>query len=123
MITETIVCVILHCSRCNKAFRDDVADDYSGVMHWPNPEAITNEFNKGLGEYGGWRRFGDRFVCSRCQVSGGDSEGFADDPDARENPHPLPAAETDKVARAQAGYVSYAAVARVLHNAKAGAAS
>lgn len=121
MITEAVICVILHCSRCNKAFRDDVEDDFSGVMHWPNADAITNEFVKGAGEYGGWRRFGDRFVCSRCQVSGGDSEGFADDPAARENPRPLPPAEADKVARAQASYVSHAAVRRVLEAEEANA--
>lgn len=101
MITESIVCVILRCTRCNAAFRDEVDDDYSGVAHWKTRDDITANFNKGHGEYGGWRRFGNRFVCSDCQVS----NGYADDPDAREIPEPLPPAEADKVARVQLGYL------------------
>jgi hypothetical protein len=101
VITESIVCVILRCSRCNAAFRDEVGDDYSGVAHWETRDDITAEFNKGLGEHGGWRCFGDRVVCSRCQIT----TGYADDLDAYEVPEPLPAAEADKVARVQAGYL------------------
>lgn len=105
MILESVVCVVLHCSRCNVAFRDDSDDDYSGTAHWDNPEAIAEQFNNEHNEYGGWRRFDDRYVCSDCQVSHGDSAGFADDPNAREAEEPLPALEADKVTRTQAGYL------------------
>jgi hypothetical protein len=100
MILEPVACLILHCSRCNTPFRDDVDDDYSGVDHWPNREAILKQFKGGFGEYGGWRHFDNRYVCSRCQIS----NGYGDDQDAREVPDPLPAADADKVARVQAGY-------------------
>jgi hypothetical protein len=102
MIVESVVCVLLHCSRCNRVFREDANDEWEGVAHFDTVADITDQFAKGLGEYGGWRKFGDRFVCSRCQASHGDGVGFADDTYARENPHPLPPAEADKVARAQA---------------------
>lgn len=100
MILETVTCLILRCSRCNKAFRDDVDDDYSGVAHWGSREDIAKSFSNGFSEYGGWRRFGDRYVCSRCQIS----NGYGDDMNAREVSEPLPGVEADKVARAQAGY-------------------
>lgn len=100
MIVESIVQVILHCSRCNARFREDANDEWNDLCHWDSREDIAEQFNKGFGEYGGWRRFGDRYVCGGCQIS----NGYADDPDAREAPEPLPSAEADKVARAQAGY-------------------
>jgi hypothetical protein len=100
MILETVVCQVLHCSRCNTPFRDDVDDDYSGTTHWDNGEDIAEQFAKGLGEYGGWRCFGDRYVCSGCQIS----NGYGDDPDAREVPEPLPPADADKVTRQQLAY-------------------
>lgn len=101
-VVETVTCLILRCSRCNIRFREDRDDDYSGVMHWDTAAEIVEQFKKGLGEHGGWRRFGHRYVCSRCQIS----DGYADDPNAREVPEPLPAAEADKVARLQAGYAA-----------------
>lgn len=100
MIIESIVQAILHCSRCNARFRDDANDEWAGTYHWDSREAITRQFDNAFGEHGGWRRFGDRYVCGNCQIS----NGYGDDVNARETPEPLPAAEADKVARAHAQY-------------------
>jgi hypothetical protein len=102
VIVETITCLILHCHRCNKPFRDDSDDEYGGVYHWETREGIAKEFNNRFGEYGGWRRFGDRYICGNCQIS----NGYADDLNAREVPEPLPPLESDKVTRAQAEYAA-----------------
>lgn len=112
MITESVVCVILHCSRCNIAFREDHFDD--GTCHWDSTDDVTAAFKKGLGEYGGWRKFGDRFVCSNCQIT----TGFADDQNAREKPEPLPAAEADKVTRAQTSYPTFESVQQLQRGGK-----
>jgi hypothetical protein len=108
VILETVTCLVLHCSRCNTPFRDDVDDDYSGVDHWPTRVAILKQFHNDFAEYGGWRRFGSRYVCSGCQIS----NGYGDDPHAREFPEPLPPAEADKVTRAQAAYARTCSSAR-----------
>jgi len=100
VIIESIVQVILHCSRCNGRFRENANDEWAGICHWDTREEIADQFNKGLGEHGGWRRFGDRYVCGGCQIS----NGYGDDPNAREVTEPLPAAEADKVARVHAQY-------------------
>lgn len=70
MITEAVVCLVLHCSRCNTVHTDEDGGD---VYHWtrdgidkafpaePNLESLRNPDEEG------WRRFGDRILCGDCQ--------------------------------------------------------
>lgn len=58
MIVEPVTVLVLHCSRCNKPFTD-----YEGVavMWWPTREVVEGAFADG--EYDGWVKLGDRYLC------------------------------------------------------------
>lgn len=98
MIIESVVCVILRCSRCNTPFTDederpinwapeDLADAFPA-----NPDPSDDDVWPAMRD---WHQFGDRVVCPECVY-------LDDDGVLYENPNPLRAAEADKVARAQA---------------------
>lgn len=98
MNLESVVCVILHCSRCNDWMRNDESES---PVHWDSPAEVDREFNReGLINVFGWRRFKNRYICYDCQ-SFDDESG-----DPIENPAPLSAAEVDEIAREQASYAN-----------------
>lgn len=98
MITEAVIRVILHCSRCNAPFADDEYD--AGTILWTQDE-LAKHFPKDFSDWDdvqGWIRLGDRVVCFACW------DYADDDEDARVEKPALPAAEAAKVNRAQAVY-------------------
>lgn len=96
MIVESMVCLVLRCSRCNKAMQSDESE---GDVHWASQADIAKEFHPaGRRDVCGWLRFGDRYLCPNC-VTFDDETG-----DPIEDPTPLPAIEAAVVARAQASY-------------------
>ncbi len=97
MIVEPAVCVLLHCSRCNTVLKDSETET---EIHWQGQDDIKENFGKfgdDLDSYGGFRRFGDRYICEDCQTTD-------DDGNWRERPEPLTGTDEAKVLHAQLRY-------------------
>lgn len=113
MITEAVIRVILHCSRCNTRFTDDFDDDNTLVLWDPKELAETFPAESHLPDDDacGWKRIGDRVLCEDCWT-------FDDtDDEAPAEKAPLSAVEDAKLNRERAGYTSASALKRVLQNA------
>lgn len=89
MITETVMCLVLRCNRCNEPLID--TDETDQVIHWDNRADISKAFAENA-KLHGWRQFGDRIVCDECQTDD-------DEPCERE---PLPPIDEAAINRAQA---------------------
>jgi hypothetical protein len=112
VITEAVVRVILHCSRCNTRFTDDF-EDLGAVILW-DPKKVAETFSPGREPWDdvqGWVQIGGRVLCFDCWTWSED-----DDEKAVELP-PLSATEDAKLNRERAGYTSAEALERVLHKA------
>jgi hypothetical protein len=94
MILEPTTGVILHCSRCNTP----MTNDDEAPVSWKDRDTVSDMFHDAVGEVYGWRQFGDRIVCEKCQTT--DATG-----NPCERPDPLPAGEEDRVLRAQMRYL------------------
>ena len=97
MIVEPVVCVILHCSRCNTPFLDGETE---APAYWDGLTLIAGVFRQARTPFGsdvnGWRRTPDeRYLCEECHVVEGGS--------VVEKP-PLPAIDEAKVRRAHMEY-------------------
>ncbi|GAA3958318.1 hypothetical protein GCM10023085_45940 [Actinomadura viridis] len=111
MILEPTLRVILHCSRCNRPFEDD---DYEGSRVLWTKEEVDKFFPADdCEDVQGWIRIEGRIVCRDCWTYKDEDE------DERIEKPPLPAADADKVARAQASYPHYDTV-RAAFKAAAG---
>lgn len=109
MITEAVIRVVLHCSRCNTRFTDDFDDDNTLILWDPKELEETFPADSHLpdDDAGGWKRLGDRVLCEDCWTY----DDTADEP--VEKP-PLPAVEDAKLNRERAAYTSVEALGRVL---------
>ena len=103
MIVESVVRVILHCSRCNTPFVDDYDGDDRPIL-WDQAElekAFSDDlaagFREGFEDVQGWIRLDDRVLCHDCWE-------YTEDGDQRTEKAPLPAVDAAKVTRAQARY-------------------
>ncbi|MFD1546960.1 hypothetical protein [Nonomuraea guangzhouensis] len=92
MIVEPVVRVILRCSRCDTPW----LDDEEAVALWVDAAQIEKAFSKlGGGDFYGWRRAGDLYLCEDCHIVDGGV--------VVERP-PLRPVEQATVLRAQDGY-------------------
>jgi hypothetical protein len=67
VIVEPVVCVILHCSRCNTPWLDLESESPS---LWTGLAEIAETFRKASGsDVGGWRRTpAERYLCEDCHI-------------------------------------------------------
>lgn len=99
MIVEPVVCMILHCSRCNTPWLDNESESpalWSGLAEVAETfkrAAIRHTFGS---DVGGWRRTpNERYLCEDCHIVERD--------EVVEKP-PLSAIDEAKVLRAQTEY-------------------
>jgi hypothetical protein len=94
VIVEPVVCVILHCSRCNTPYLDSETD---APAHWDGLTRIADVFRMARQDVNGWRRTSsdERYLCEVCHIVEG--------AEAVEKP-PLPAIDEALVIRAQSEY-------------------
>ncbi|TDD97581.1 hypothetical protein [Actinomadura rubrisoli] len=112
MITEAVIRVILHCSRCNTPFVDDDVAPGAPIL-WA-PTELVEVFPSDMNEWDdvqGWMRVGARVLCPGCWRSD------------REDALPteitaLPAVDAANVVREQTGYTSVEALERVFYNVR-----
>lgn len=64
MVIETVACLVLRCSRCNKPCGNE--DEGDGTFHWKTRAELAKAFPQGKEGPDGWRRFGDRHLCGDC---------------------------------------------------------
>ncbi|WP_433364201.1 hypothetical protein [Streptosporangium sp. CA-115845] len=93
MITEPVLVLILHCSRCNKPFTDY---ETASIVYWPTREIAEAAF-VGDGP-DGWAKVGDRYLCDGCWHRNRDN--------AAVEAGPLRAIDDVVAIRERAGYAS-----------------
>ena len=94
MIVEPVICVILHCSRCNTPWLDLESET---PVWWKDLAEIAKAFQRAGGsDVGGWRRTpNERYLCEDCHIV---AQG-----EVAEKPPPRPV-EQATVLRAQVEY-------------------
>jgi hypothetical protein len=97
MILQPLLTVVLHCSRCNEALKDD--DDRLILWNETELRGLFPASMQTRADVFGWMRVGDRVLCPDCWTTGEDEEPV-------EMP-PLPAGEAHNVALFQSAYAPY----------------